>query len=210
MDEMKVDEIDGSEHHNCISNKQLLCHSCNIKKGFQQKAERLANPALDTTWLQSSYATSRQAYVCVSAGTGASASVSEPVQADASKQIDEDETEIVHEERPFSEVYASRKKQSKPTGKEVKDDPNLTPTMRKNRECEKPFNQWLNQMLANGQNYSVEEWTNGGANQFDCSQETVWRYLKKRLDLPDCNPINGDLTLAPFQGKQVIVSKRKA
>lgn len=116
------------------------------------------------------------------------------------------EMETIRIDRPMSSGFIVRKKQS---ASDVQDEKTKTATMRKNDRCEKPFNAWLDEMLVGGYRYSIEEWCNGGANQFECSQESVWRYLKKRLDLPDCNPINGDLTLAPYQGKQVVVHKKK-
>jgi len=70
-----------------------------------------------------------------------------------------------------------------------------TATMRTNDRCEKPFNKWLNQMLDNGEAYSYDEYANAGSFKFECSSDTIKRYLNKRLDLPECNPINGDLIL---------------
>lgn len=59
MDEMRVDHIDGSESHNCLSNMQLLRHSHNIKKGYTEPDH--------THWLASSYPESsrQKARVCV-------------------------------------------------------------------------------------------------------------------------------------------------
>lgn len=60
LSDIRVDEIDGSEHHNCLRNKQLLHHHCNIKKGLRQKTERLQGQDYDARWLYSSYPSSRQ------------------------------------------------------------------------------------------------------------------------------------------------------
>lgn len=85
-------------------------------------------------------------------------------------------------------------------------DKTRTATMRKNDKCEAPFNKWLNSMLDDGEAYTYDEYSNAGALTFECSVETIKRYLNKRLDLPDCNPINGDLTLRPGKGNRLCVT----
>lgn len=70
----------------------------------------------------------------------------------------------------------------------AKEDAALTPVMRVNKRCEKPFNEWLTGMIHDGLKYDFETWCNAGATEFKCSPETVRKYLNKRT-----NPINGDL-----------------
>jgi hypothetical protein len=70
----------------------------------------------------------------------------------------------------------------------AKEDAALTPVMRVNKRCEKPFNEWITAMIQDGHKYDFETWCNAGATEFKCSPETVRKYLNKRT-----NPINGDL-----------------
>lgn len=206
IDEIRVNHIDGNEDNNPadLSNYNMICNAANYDQWLEQQK------VFDNQ-------TARQSlYMCVSASENEGMHPEEQTEARSDKDLStsqlepeqKSKLESMHEVGPVGEVFASRPR-DRPTGNEVKDEPNLTPTMRKNKQCEKPFNCWLDTGLLKGDSYSIEEWCNGGAKQFECSQESIWRYLKKRLDLPDCNPINGDLTLAPYHGKQIIIHKKK-
>lgn len=208
-----VDHIDNSKHHNCLSNLQLLCYGCNNSKSHWYHDRKEQEPAFSAEWLTCPYnavfSGDQALYVCAETNTSEPTNIKVSYNENGTKETIEDmgDFEKVTRSRPSGECEFYRKKQT--TAAEVQDEKTKTATMRKNDRCEKPFNVWLNEQLRANAAFSIEEWCNGGANQFECSQESVWRYLKKRLDLPDCNPINGDLTLAPYQGKQVIVFKQK-
>jgi len=89
ISEMRVDHIDGSESHNCLSNLQLLRHGCNIEKGFTEPN--------DTAWLSSSYPKSSRQKACVCVPTGRKS----------------DEYESVHNVKPVSESWIVRRKEVK-------------------------------------------------------------------------------------------------
>jgi len=191
-----------------IENLQACCRSCHTKITIQEQRTRQGS------------------CMCVQADAGAVTATTtdaikqEQVDADAEELEDLGENEevvaevngrqIVKVTRPFSEsTHIRQPKKKKPTADDVEDAKTKTAPMRVNERCEKPFNEWLNAGLAKGQAFEIEEWCNGGASEFNCSQEAIWRYLKKRLDLPKCNPINGDLTLATLHERQVVVFKKK-
>jgi hypothetical protein len=50
--DLEIDHIDGSEHHNCLTNLQLLCHACNVKKGKMLEALKKENPDFDPSWIR--------------------------------------------------------------------------------------------------------------------------------------------------------------
>lgn len=82
----------------------------------------------------------------------------------------------------------AKEKQESDIMQAAKEDAALTPVMRVNKRCEKPFSQWINGLIQTGFKHDYETWANAGAQEFRCSPETIKKYLNKR-----CNPINGDL-----------------
>jgi len=156
---------------------QLLCHDCNIAKGFEAAANMHKGPD-GKSWLNSKYVNQRTCldglYVCENEHK------QDQAQAHAGPGVPAKAGNQAKASLPVDELEAAKTR---------------TATMRKNDKCEAPFNAWLNVMLDNGEAYTYEEYANAGAFNFECSQETIKRYLNKRLDLPGCNPATGDLTL---------------
>lgn len=87
-----------------------------------------------------------------------------------------------------TEQDLAKEKADADTLQAAKEDAALTPVMRVNKRCEKPFHKWITDMIQSGLKYDFETWINAGGNEFKCSTETVRKYLNKRT-----NPINGDL-----------------
>jgi hypothetical protein len=162
----RIDHIDTLTAHNCNDNLRIVCNAFNVQPN---KNRRL--PILPS--------------MCVCGFDRAGLL--------APELLDEGPSHWDHS--PFSSVLKSRDqlRREHKQAERLRDEQekaSLTPVMRKNKECEGPFNQWLDEALALGMKYDYETWKNAGAQEFSCSPETIRKYLDKRL-----NPINGDLTI---------------
>lgn len=163
VENIDIDHLDNDSNNNQLSNLQLLCHSCNIKKGM---------------------ASSRQAYVCVDMNkqAGSNGHGRDDMVTIKSDRIVSSSVRVVSKQTLEQEKKEAEALQA------AKEDAALTPTQRVNKRCEKPFNAWMTDLIKRGWKYDFETWTNAGAQEFKCSPETIRKYLNKRT-----NPINGDL-----------------
>lgn len=53
FDDCVIDHKDGSKHHNCLRNLQLMTVPCNVKKGEMQGRQVMVDQERDPTWLTS-------------------------------------------------------------------------------------------------------------------------------------------------------------
>lgn len=192
IDVINVDHKDGSRNHNCIRNLQLLCHECNTKKGFESAKDYYHRNL--TEWITAPFDHCRQTRHSLYVSERTNVQDQDLMQPPVQVQI----------RAPTSEDLQG---QAKKKIEDLEAAKTRTATMRVNDKCEKPFNKFLNELLDNGSAYSYDEYANAGAHQFECSKQTVQRYLDKRLDLPDCNPINGDLTIRKYHNKECVTFK---
>lgn len=198
IDAMNVDHIDNDPDHRCLANKQLLCTECNNRFNKVRIFDSRLN-GVQTLRVR------KENCKCGYVPAGASAPdpdqvtkirhvgdrhyITEPTLAGilANVATGKDPTEGLSPAAPVDPELERRQAQ---VLSDEKEDAALTPTMRKNKKCEKPFNKWLNQRIAEGARHNFQEWCNAGANRFECSPDTIRKYLDKRT-----NPENGDLTV---------------
>lgn len=194
LKKVRIDHIDQDTNHNCPLNLRLVCNAFNVRR---RQLPTMTAPICMRALGNGNVGVCTCGYVPKPAPVSVDTPVSQP------DQIPDPSTEGDPEEAPgLSEVL----RQSKAKIEDMEADKTRTATMRKNDKCEKPFNKWLNGMLDAGEAYTYDEYANAGAFSFECSLDTIKRYLNKRLDLPDCNPINGDLTLRLAAGGRLCVA----
>jgi hypothetical protein len=195
--DMRIDHIipvkaNGST--NDLSNLQILCHACNIKKGMNEDAE----------------------FVCVcdattDGGNGNGKHENNAViPTTAVKDTLQQDLAATHKEAPkvldSAYMYVEKSEPVQVIVNDLESDKTRTATMKKADKCKGPWNRWLNEMLDNGEAYTYDEYAHAGANRFDCSEATIKRYMDDRLDAPDCNPIEGDLTFRMGPGGRLCVT----
>jgi len=201
IDLMRIDHIDQNEDHNCLDNLRLVCNSFNVKVRQQ--------PIL--TSLRVKKENCKCGYAPVPAGAPAPASEPAPAVASTTTITQEGDRFYINNpalakiledvaagkdldaDPPLAPTRAQAQVQEQPPPdllESEKEESALTPTMRKNRRCEKPFNKWLTERLAEGARRDFQTWCDAGANRFECSPDTIRKYLSKR-----CNPENGDLVI---------------
>lgn len=190
--DMRIDHIIPVKANgpNNLTNYQILCHACNIRKGMNEDSlcvctESPAKPEPSKT-------TENNAVITATADNGNGHAATHTT---APKVLDS--------------AYMYAEKPVRVNINDLESDKTRTATMKKADKCKRPFNKWLDSMLDDGAAFTYDEYANAGANIFEASEATIKRYINERLDAPDCNPITGDLTLRIGPGGKLCLTYKK-
>lgn len=204
--DMRIDHIipvkaNGS---NNLSNFQILCHACNVRKGMNEDSLCVCTESAETT--EPVKTAENNAVIATTDGNGNGHAATHTTPTKVLDSV------YMYAEKGNGKEKEKQKQESKPVRININDlesDKTRTATMKKADKCKRPFNRWLNSMLDNGEAFTYDEYANAGANIFEASEATIKRYINERLDAPDCNPITGDLTLRIGPGGKLCLTYKK-
>lgn len=192
--DMRIDHIIPVKANgpNELSNYQILCHACNIRKGMNEDSLCVCTESTETT--EPAKTAENNAVITTTDGNGNGKAATHTT---APKVLDS------------AYMYAEIGQTVRKRVDDLESDKTRTATMKKADKCKRPFNRWLDSMLENGSAFTYDEYANAGANIFEASEATIKRYINERLDAPDCNPITGDLTLRIGPGGKLCLTYKK-